>query len=56
MMSFDIISVKVKFLFKTDSGYPKDAEVITAWEIPGIPFAVTPLGQLTSLRPALLSF
>jgi len=56
MMSFDIISVKVKSLFNTDGGYSKDAGVTTTWQIPGIPFAIAPVDQLTSLHPALFLF
>ena len=43
----------VEFLLKIHSGYPMDAGVATQSQTQGIPqaFAVTPLSQLTSLRP-----
>jgi hypothetical protein len=39
-----ILSLRVEFLLKTDSGYPKYAGVGTPWSTLGIPSAITPLG------------
>ena len=39
-----ILSLRVEFLLKTDSGYPKYAGVGTAWSTLGITSAITPLG------------
>jgi len=38
--------LRVEFLLKTDSGYPKDTGVNKPWQPLGIPFAITPIGQL----------
>jgi len=38
--------LRVEFLLKTDSGYPKDTGVIKPWQPLGIPFAITPISQL----------
>ena len=35
-------------ILKTDSGYPKDTGVNKPWQPLGIPFAITPIGQLLS--------
>jgi len=37
-------ALRVEFLLKTDSGYPKYAGVGTPWSTLGIPSAITPLG------------
>jgi len=42
------VSLRVEFLLKTDSGYPKDTGVNKPWQPLGIPFAITPIGQLLS--------
>jgi len=44
------MSLRVEFLLKTDSGYPKDTGVRTHWKTLGNPSAVKLLGQST---PAL---
>jgi len=41
-----------EFLLKTDSGYPKDAVVNKPWQPLGIPFAITPIGQLHQSPPS----
>jgi len=41
--------LRAQFLLKSVSEFPKDAGVTTPWQTFGIPFAVTPLSQLTSL-------
>jgi len=38
--------LRVEFLLKTDSGCPKDTGVNKTWKPLGIPFAITPIGQL----------
>jgi len=38
--------LRVEFLLKTDSGYPKDTGVNKPWQPLRIPFAITPIGQL----------
>jgi len=43
-------SLRVEFLLKTDSGYPRDAEV-TSFTL-SIPFALTPIGQLHQSPPS----
>jgi len=43
--------VRVEFLLKTDSGYPKDTGVDKPWQPLGIPFAITPIGQLHQYPP-----
>jgi len=35
--------LRVEFLLKTDSGYPKDTGVNKPWQPLGIPFAITPI-------------
>ena len=45
-------SLRVEFLLKTDSGYPKDTGVNKHWQPPGIPFAITPIGQLHQSPPS----
>jgi len=37
------MSLRLEFLLKTDSGYPKDTGVTTCWQTLGIPFAITSL-------------
>ena len=44
--------LRVEFLLKTDSGYPKDTEVNKPWQPLGIPFAITPMGQLHQSPPS----
>ena len=48
------LSLRVEFLLKTDSGYPKDTGVNKPWQPLGIPFAitVTPIGQLHQSPPS----
>jgi len=36
--------LRVEFLLKTDSGYPKDTGVNKLWQPLRIPFAITPIG------------
>jgi len=45
----NLVCLKVEFLLKTDSGYPKDKGVNKPWQYLGIPFAITPIGQLFDL-------
>ena len=47
-----LFSLKVEFLLKTDSGYPKDTGVNKPWQPLGIPFAITPIGQLHQSPPS----
>jgi len=44
--------VRVEFLLKTDSGYPKDTGVNKPWQPLGIPFAITPISQLHQSLPS----
>ena len=44
--------LRVEFLLKTDSGYPKDTGVNKPWQPLGIPFARTPIGQLHQSPPS----
>ena len=44
--------MRVEFLLKTDSGYPKDTGVNKPWQPLGIPFAITPIGQLHQSPPS----
>jgi len=44
--------LRVEFLLKTDSGYPKDTGVNKPWQPLGIPFAITPIGQLHQSPPS----
>ena len=44
--------LRVEFLLKTDSGYPKDTGVNKPWQPMGIPFAITPIGQLHQSPPS----
>ena len=44
--------LRVEFLLKTDSGYPKDTGVWTPWQPLRIPFATTPVGQLYQSPPS----
>jgi len=43
--------LRVEFLLKTDSGYPKDMRVNKPWQPLRIPFAITLIGRSTSLHP-----
>ena len=44
--------LRVEFLLKTDSGYPKDTGVNKLWQPLRIPFAITPIGQLHQSPPS----
>ena len=44
--------LRVEFLLKTDSGYPKDTGVNKPWQPLGIPFAITPIGRLHQSPPS----
>ena len=44
--------LRVEFLFKKDSGYPKDTGVNKPWQSLGIPFAIKPIGQLHQSPPS----
>ena len=44
--------LRVEFLLKTDSGYPKDTGVNEPWQPLGIPFGITPIGQLYKSLPS----
>ena len=44
--------MRVEFLLKTDSGYPKDTGVKKPWQPLGIPSAITPIGQLHQSPPS----
>jgi len=47
------LCLRVQFLLKTDSGYPKDTEVtLFTLATLGIPFAITPFGQLHQSPPS----
>jgi len=60
MASFSLTSLtvffalRVEFLLKTDSGYPRDAGVLfhPRWQTLGVPFALTPIGQLRQSPPS----
>jgi len=45
-------NVRVEFLLKTDSGYPKDTGVNKPWQPLRIPSAITPIGQLHQSPPS----
>ena len=45
------VRLRVEFLLKTDSGYPKDTGVNKPWQPLGILSAVTPIGQLHQSPP-----
>jgi len=49
---WSVIVLRVEFLMKTDSGYPKDTGVNKPWQPLGIPFAITPIGQLHQSPPS----
>jgi len=50
-----IRGLRVDFLLKTDSGYPKDEGVLySPWQPLKIPFAITPIGQLNQSPPSLI--
>ena len=44
--------LRVEFLLKTDSGYPKDTGVNKPWQPLGIPSAITPIGQFYQSPPS----
>ena len=44
--------LRVEFLLKTDSRYPKDTGVNKPWQPLGIPFAITLIGQLHESPPS----
>jgi hypothetical protein len=46
------VCLRVEFLLKTDSGYPKDTGVNKPWQPLRIPFAITPIGQLHQSPPS----
>ena len=46
------VYLRVEFLLKTDSGYPKDTGVNKPWQPLRIPFAITPIGQLNKSPPS----
>jgi len=46
------VLLRVEFLLKTDSGYPKDTGVNKRWQPLGIPSAITPIGQLHQSPPS----
>ena len=46
------VPLRVDFLLKTDSGYPKDTGVNKPWQPLGIPSAITPIGQLHQFPPS----
>ena len=48
----EIASLRVEFLLKTNSGYPKDTGVNKPWQPLGIPYAITPIGQLHQSPPS----
>ena len=50
--TFVLTLSRVEFLLKTDSGYPKDTGVNKPWQPLGIPFAITPIGQLHQSPPS----
>ena len=45
-------TLRAEFLWKTDSGYPKDKGVNKPWQPLGIPSAITPIGQLHQSPPS----
>jgi len=45
-------ALRVKFLLKTDSGYPKDTGVKKPWQPLRIPSAITHIGQLYQSPPS----
>jgi len=51
-ISVRVESLRVEFLLKTDSGYPKDTGANKPWQPLGIPFAITPIGQLHQSPPS----
>jgi len=47
------LSLRVEFLLKTNSGYPKEkGEIYLPWQPLGIPSAITPLRQLHQSPPS----
>ena len=46
------LPLRVEFLLKTDSGYPKDTGVNRPWQTLRISFAITPIGQLHQSPPS----
>jgi len=49
------VCLRVEFLLKTDSGYPKDTGVNKPWQPLGIPFAITSISQLHQSPPSPIS-
>ena len=47
-----VFPLRIEFLLKTDSGYPKHTGVNKPWQPLRIPFAVTPIGQLHQSPPS----
>ena len=48
-----VACMRVEFLLKTDSGYPKDTGVTySTWQPLGIPSAIRPIGQLHQSPPS----
>ena len=45
-------ALRVEFLLKTDSVYPKDTGENKPWQPLGIPSAITPIGQLHQSPPS----
>jgi len=46
------ICLRVEFLLKPDSGYPKDTGVNKPWQPLGIPFAITLISQIHQSLPS----
>jgi len=46
--------MRVEFLLKTNSAYPRAMEVNKPWQPLGIPLAITPIGQIHKLPPSLI--
>ena len=52
-VSLQFLSLRVEFLLKTDSGYPKDMGLLySPWQPLGIPSAITPIGKLHQSLPS----
>jgi len=45
------VCLRIEFLLRTESGYFQVAGLTTHWQTLGIPFAITPLGQLHQSPP-----
>ena len=54
MMWIVCFCLRVEFLSKTDNGYPRDAGIFfhSRWQTLGVPFALTPIGQLHQSQPS----